>query len=114
DAWQIGWDQRDGNTEIVFRADEMVGVVGLEGQSQQGRDRAKRDVALVPVETKAEHFFAFEGAFADDAGVNHRGGIGAGLRAGQTKTGNVAAIGEPRQPALLLLLCAAARPEFAG
>ena len=107
-------NQRDGDTELVFCTDEMVGVVGFEGQPQQGRDRTERDVALVPVETKAEHFLAFERAFADHAGVDHRGGVGARLRAGQTETGNVAAVGQSWQPALLLLPGAEAHQEFAG
>ena len=93
---------------------EMIGIVGLEGETEQRRHGTERDVALVPVQLEAEHFLAFESALADDAAVDHRGGIGAGFRAGETEAGNVAAISEPRQPAILLLLGAEAHQEFAG
>ncbi len=92
----------------------MIGVVGLEGEAQQRRDRAERDVALVPVEPQAEHFLALEIALADDAAVDHRRGVGAGFRAGQSKAGNFAAVGQPRQPLLLLILGAEAHQQFAG
>ena len=82
----------------------MIGIVGLEGEAEQRRDRAQRDVALVPVQPQAEHFAALEIALADDAGVDHRGRVGAGFRAGQAEAGNVGALGEPRQPFLLLLV----------
>ena len=92
----------------------MVGVVGLEGKAEQGRDRAERDVALVPVEPQPEHLASLEFAFADDAAVDHRGGVGAGFRTGQAKAGNLAAVGQPRQPGLLLLPGAEAHQQFAG
>ena len=43
---------------------------------------------------QAQHFTALEFALADDAAVDHRGGIRAGLGTGQAKTGNIAAIGD--------------------
>ena len=92
----------------------MIGIEGLESQAQKRRDRAERDVALVPVETQAQHFAAFESALADDAAVDHRGGVGAGFRAGQAEAGNLAAVGKPRQPLLLLVLGAEPHQEFAG
>ena len=67
DAGQMRRDQRDGDAEFVFAADEMIGIVGLEGETEQRRDGAERDVALVPVQLEAEHFLAFEIALADDA-----------------------------------------------
>ena len=95
-------------------ADQMIGIVGLEGQAQQRRDRAQRDVALVPVEAQPDHFAALELALADDAGVDHRRRVGAGFGAGQPEAGNVAAVGEARQPLLLLLLGAEPHQQFAG
>ncbi len=92
----------------------MIRIVGFEGKAQQCRDRAERDVALVPVEAQAQHFAAFEIALADDAAVDHRGGVGAGFRAGQSKAGNVASVGKPRQPLLLLVFGAEAHQQFAG
>src|SRR5205807_6972780 len=57
---------------------------------------------------------ALEIALADDAGVDHRGGIRAGFRAGETKAGDIAAVGEPRQPPLLLFPRAEAHQKLAG
>ncbi len=114
DAGKMRRDQRHGDAEVFLRAHQMIGIVGLEGEAEQRRDRAERDVALVPVEAQPQHFAAFELALADDAGVDHRGGIGAGFRAGQPEAGNVAAIGQPRQPLLLLFLGAEPHQQFAG
>ena len=114
DAGEMGRDQRDGDAEIFFRSHEMIGIIGLEGETEQRRDRAQRDVALVPVQLEPQHFAAFKTALADDAAVDHRGGVGAGFRTGQPKAGNVAAVGEARQPFVLLFLGAEAHQEFAG
>ena len=114
DARQLGRDQRDRNAQIFLRADEMVGIVSLEGQAQQRRDGTERDVALVPVEAQAKHFLAFERALADHASVDHRGGVRACFRAGQAEARNVTPIGKTRQPAVLLLPGAEAHQEFTG
>ena len=114
DARQMGRDQRHRYAELFLWACEMIGVIGLERQAQQRRDGTERDVALVPVQLQPQHLAAFKIALADDAGVDHRGGIGAGLRAGEAEAGNVAAIGEPRQPFFLLLPGAEAHQQFAG
>src|ERR1700738_5737591 len=92
----------------------MVRIIGLEGEAEQRRDRAERDVTLVPVETEPEHFASIETALADDAAVDHRRGVGAGFRTGQSEAGNLAPIGQPRQPLLLLIPGAEAHQEFAG
>ncbi len=60
DAGQMGRDQRHGDAEVFLGADQMIGIVGLEGKTEQRRDRPERDVALVPVEPQAQHFAAFE------------------------------------------------------
>ena len=114
DAGQMRRDQRHGDAEILFGTDQMIGIVGLEGETEQRRDGAERDVALVPVEAEADDLAALEGALADDAGVNHRRRIRAGFGTGEAKAGNVAAVGETRQPPVLLLLGAEAHQEFTG
>ena len=60
DAGEMGRDQRDGDAEVFLLAHQMIGIIGLEGEAQQRRDRAERDVALVPVQPQAQHFAAFE------------------------------------------------------
>ena len=67
DAGQMGRDQRHRDAEFFLRADQMIGIVGLEREAQQRRHRSERDVALVPVEPQAEHLAALEIALADDA-----------------------------------------------
>jgi hypothetical protein len=114
DARQIGRDQRHGDAEFFHRPDQMIGVIGLEGEPKQGGDRAERDVALVPVKAQPEHFAPFEMALANDAAVDHRGGVRAGFGAGQSKAGNFPAVGKPRQPLLLLISGAKAHQQFAG
>ncbi|MGY3293863.1 hypothetical protein ACVWW3_000358 [Bradyrhizobium sp. LM2.9] len=114
DAGQIGRDQRHADAELFLIADEMIGVMGFEGEAQERRDRPERDVTLVPVEPEADDLAALEIALADDAGVDHRGRIGSGFRAGETEAGNVVAVGKTRQPALLLLLGAEVHQELAG
>ena len=114
DAGQMGRDQCDGDAELLRWADQMVRVIGLEGEPEQRRDRAQRDVALVPVEAQPKHFASLEMALADDAAVDHRRGVGAGFGAGQSKAGDLASVGKPRQPLLLLLRGAKAHQQFAG
>ena len=99
---------------ISSRADQMIGIVELEGEAEHGRDRSERDVALVPVEPDAEDLAALERAAADDAGIDHRGGVRAGLRAGQAEARNFRAVGKPRQPVILLRLGAELQQQLAG
>ena len=58
DAGQMRRHQRERDADIVALADQMIGIVQLEGKPEHGRDRAERDVALVPVEPDAEHVLA--------------------------------------------------------
>lgn len=67
----------------------------------------------MPVEPEAKDFATFEFALADDAAVDHRGGVGPGFGAGEAEAGNVAAVRESRQPAFLLLPGAEAHQELA-
>ena len=52
-------------------------------------------------------------AAADHAGIDHRGGVGSGFRAGQAEAGNLLAAREPRQPVILLRLGAELQQQFA-
>ena len=104
DAGQVGRHQRERDADVVALADQVIGIAQLEGEAQHGRDRAERDVALVPVQPDAERLLALEGAAADHAVVDHRGGVRSGLRAGQAEAGDFLAAGKPRQPVVLLRL----------
>ena len=105
--------QCERDADIVALADQMIGIVQLECEAKHGRDRAERDVALVPVEPDAEHLLPVKRAAADDAGIDHRGGVGARFRAGQAEAGNFFAARQPRQPIILLRLGAELQQQFA-
>jgi hypothetical protein len=104
DAGKVGRHQRHGDADLLAIADEMLGIVELEGKADDGRDRRERDVALVPIEPDAEHLAALPCAAADDAGIDHRSGVGARFRAGQAEARNLLSGGEARQPIILLRL----------
>ncbi len=95
-------------------AEQLVGVVQLEGQADHGRDRRKRDVALREIQAQAEHFLAAVDATADDARVGNRSRVGTGARRGESEAGHVLAAGESRQVMVLLLLGAVMQQQFGG
>jgi hypothetical protein len=95
DARQLRRDQRGRNAMLILVADQVFGVIELEGQAEHGRDRRERDVAFVPVEPDADDFAAFVLAAADDAGVGNRRRIRADARRGQRKAGYLVAVREP-------------------
>src|SRR5215813_7037499 len=102
DARQARRHQRQGDADLLALAEEMVGIVELEREPDHGRDRTERDVALVPVEADAENLAALPEAAAHDAGIGHRGGVRARLRAGEPEAGNLLPFGQAWQPVLLL------------
>ena len=114
DAGQIGGDQCHCDAEFILITDKMIRIIGLEGQSQQRRNRAERDVTLVPVQPEAQNLFTLERTLADDAGIDHCGSVGAGLRAGEAKARNVTAVGQAGQPALALVIGAEMHQQLAG
>jgi hypothetical protein len=102
DARRARRNQRRGDAVLVLAADQVVRVVEFEREAQDRRDRGERDVALVPVQANADDLFAFPFALADDAGVDQRRGVGAGLRRGQCETRDLGAVGQAGQVALFL------------
>ena len=91
-----------------------VRILEPEREADQRRDRRERDVALLPVEAKANDFDAIDRALLDDAFGLRRGRIGAGFGAGQREARNLLAVGEARQVFLLLLLGAVVDQQLAG
>ena len=87
DAGQIGRHQSERDADVVAASDQVIGIVKLEGKAEHGRDRPECDVALMPIEPDADGPAALERAAADHAGIDHRGGVGAGFRAGQAEQG---------------------------
>ena len=112
-ARRIGGDQRQGDADVFFIAEQMIRVIQLERQPQQGGDRPEGNIAFFPVQADAGDFLAPEFPLADDAGVGHGAGIAAGERPGEGETGNLAAIGQTRQKILFLFLRAVAHDQLA-
>ena len=90
----------------------MVGVIELEGEAENCRNRGEGDVTLVPVESYTNNFLAVPVALANNAGINQCGRVGSGLRRRQCKAGNLVARGEARQVSLFLFVRAVMQQKF--
>ena len=90
-------NERARDAEVFRVADELVGIVDAEREAEQRRDRAERDVALVPRHAQAQHALALVLAPADDAVVGNRRRVGAGVRIGEREARNLEPLGEARQ-----------------
>lgn len=112
DPGGVGGDQRQGDAQVLLVAQQMVRVVALEGQAEEGGHRAEGDVALFPGQAQAEHLATFPFALADDADVGHAAGIGARVGAGEGEAGDVVALGQARQVALALLVGAVVEQQL--
>ncbi len=111
-GWLAG-NERDGDADVFALGQQLVGIEEAEGEADQRRLGAERDVALVPRQADAEHFLAVVHALRDGADVAHRGSIGAGGRAGQREAGNLFTTGKPRQIVVLLFVGAVLFDQFA-
>ncbi len=80
DSGEIGRYQRGCDAVFVLVADQVIRVIQLERQTEDGGHGCQRDIALVPVQTNADGLFAVPRTFADRAVVDQRGGIGTRLR----------------------------------
>ena len=74
----IGRDQRQTDAQVFLLTQQVIRVVGLEREAEQGGDRAKCDVTLFPVQAQAQGFLAFPFTFADHPGVGHASSVGTG------------------------------------
>ena len=64
-ARYIGWNEGNTDSQILFITHQAVGIVQSEGQTNNGRDRCKRDIAFVEIQAHSKNFFALVFAFAD-------------------------------------------------
>ncbi|MNP02076.1 hypothetical protein D3C76_939160 [compost metagenome] len=58
DTGGVGGYQRQAYPQIDLVAQQVVRVVSLESDAEQGRHRAEGDVALFPIEAQAQGFLA--------------------------------------------------------
>ncbi|MNE19575.1 hypothetical protein D3C80_1126630 [compost metagenome] len=108
-----GGDQRTGNAQIFFIAQQFVGVRELEGQTEYGRDRRKGDIAFVPGQAHTEHLLTLPVAHADHAGIRDRTGIRTGFRAGQREAWNFLSTCQTWQIVIFLRFSAVMLQQFA-
>ena len=101
-ARRVGRHERAGDAQVLLAAEEVIGVIEPEGEAEERRHRPEGDVALVPGDAHAEHFFSLPGAFAQHAVVGNGRGIRPRLRIGQREAGNLQALGEARQVIVFL------------
>ena len=114
DTGQVRGHQRAGDAEFFLVAEQVIGVIGLEGDAEHGGHRTQGDISLVPVETQAKHLLPFEIALADHAAVGNGAGVGAGFRRGEGETGDLAAVGQARQVIVALFIGAIVQQQFRG
>src|SRR5207248_8939457 len=80
DARVIGGNQRAGDAEVLLVAEEVIGIEGPEGESEERCDGAERDVALLPGHAQTKRLPPLVLAAADDAEIRNRCRVGAGMR----------------------------------
>ena len=98
-----GWDQRTGNAQIFFTAQQFFRVRKFERQTEYGGDRRQGDITFVPGQAHAQHLFALPFAHADHASIRDRTGIRTGFRAGQREARNFLTTRQTRQIVIFLL-----------
>ena len=113
-AFVAGGNQGTGDAEIGFAAEQFIRVKTFEGETEDSRHRAERDVALLPGDTQAQRFLAFVYFTANNADVRHGSGIRPGLRRGQRKARYLQTLGQSRQVVILLRFGAVVHQQFAG
>ena len=111
-AWGGGWDQRTGNAQIFFTAQQFFRIGELKGQSQHGRDRGERNITFVPGQAHTQHLLALPFTHADDAGIRDRTRIGTRFRAGQREAWNFLAACQTRQVVIFLLFGTVVLQQF--
>ena len=104
--------QGTGDAQVVLFTQQVVGVVKLEREADDGRHRCQRDVALVEGQAHAQCLLALPGAFADHTHVRNRAGVRAGIGTSQPKAGDLLAGREPWQVVILLLLGAVVKQQL--
>ena len=109
DALGRGRDERARDAEALALAEEVLGVVELEGEPEHVGDGGERDVALAPVEADVELAVV---ALEDLALGRDRARVGARAGLGERERRDGLARGQLGQPVVLLLLRAEVAQEL--
>ncbi len=113
DPLDVSGNEGAGDAELFLVTQQVLGVTQFEGETQDGGDRGKGDVALVPGEAHAEHLFTFPLALADDTEIGDGAGVRTRLRAGQGEAGDLFADRQAGQVVILLLVGTIVLQQFA-
>ena len=113
DARGAGRDQRTGDAQIFFAAQQTVGIGEFKSQAQYGRDRGEGDITLIPGQAHAQYLLALPFAHADDAAVRDGAGVRARFRTGQRKARNFLTTRQARQIVVFLLFSTVMLQQFA-
>ena len=111
-ARRVGRHERAGDAQVLLVTEEVIGVVEPEGEAEERRHRPERDVALVPGDAHAEHFFALPRAFANHGVVRDGRSVGARLRVSQRETGNLVALRKAREVIVFLRIGAVVEQQL--
>jgi hypothetical protein len=90
----------------------FCGIEELEREPEDRRDRAQRDVTLLPREADPEDLFPLVHALADDAEIGDRARVRTRFRVGEREARDLEALGEAREVVVLLLLGAVMDQEL--
>src|SRR5450755_71224 len=104
DAGSLARNQRASDANVLFFAEQVLGVEHAKREAHHGRDRRQGNVALGEVELQTDDLATLEDTAADHAGVRDRRGIRAGARPGQREAGNLQTLRQTRQVVVLLLV----------
>ncbi|MNI16210.1 hypothetical protein D3C73_695370 [compost metagenome] len=112
DTGDVGRNQCQADAQVFLVTQQVIRIVGLEGQAEEGGHRTEGDVAFFPVQAQAEDFLALPFTFADHSRVRHAAGVGAGQRTGQGKARDVVAARQARQVVIALFVGAVMQQQF--
>ena len=99
-----GWNQRASDAEVFLVPEQVVGIVSVKSETEQGRHGAQSDVALFPRQPETERGLSLVLSHADDTGVGNRGRIRTRARIGERETRNLETPRQPWEVVLLLLI----------
>ena len=100
----VGRNQRQRDADIAFVTKQSFGVIQLESQSEQCRNRPERDVTLIPCDPNSQRVHAVVHAVTDHAEVGNSASIRPRIRTGKRKTRHFQALGQSWQIIILLLI----------
>ena len=108
-----GGDQRAGDTQLFFSAQQTIRVREFESQPQHGGDRRQRDITFVPGQAHPQHLLTLPVAHAHHAGIRDGAGVRARFRAGESEARDFQAACQTRQIMILLFFGTVMLQQFA-